>query len=379
MKILIVGAGIGGLSLAAFLEDSNIEYDIVEKAADWTHRGYLIGLWHNGRHMLKKLGLADRFDALGTPIHTYSIRNGAGKVLRNYDLSSFYVNYGTGVTFIYRADLHDILLSKVQKSRIQMTTTVQYVRQSDHTVHVAFSGGRSAEYDLVVGADGVHSSIREMALAPHAEVYRNWRLWCAWIDNAFDNKATVTEYVEPGEYAFTFSARGKTLLWLSAPRDHSMWDTPQGRVQRLLEIFKAESKLIPGALEKLRDEDILPTDLIEVNVHRWIKGRIVLLGDAAHTYGPYAGVGASMAMEDAYVLAGELMQISDQYTLKQALAMYEKKRKRRVHIAHRLNHKLRTWTLIKSKPLRWLVNLLVPYGPEWYFVSDYAKLMREEI
>ena len=68
MKILIVGAGIGGLTLAAFLRDSNIEYDIVEKAPDWSHQGYSLSLWNNGRNILRKLDLAEKFDSCGTRI-----------------------------------------------------------------------------------------------------------------------------------------------------------------------------------------------------------------------------------------------------------------------------------------------------------------------
>src|SRR4051812_12128058 len=104
MKILIVGGGIGGLTLAGFLKDSSIEYDIVEKSSA-EPAGYLLVMWDNARDILKKLSLADHFDTEGTAIHSYSIKDGEGKLLRRYNLNDFYVKYGTAITMIARQDL----------------------------------------------------------------------------------------------------------------------------------------------------------------------------------------------------------------------------------------------------------------------------------
>lgn len=83
MKILIVGAGIGGLTLAGFLKDSSIEYDLIEKAPSIKGQGYSLCIWNNGRRILQKLGLGEEFDKAGCPVHYYCVRDGKGKLLRN--------------------------------------------------------------------------------------------------------------------------------------------------------------------------------------------------------------------------------------------------------------------------------------------------------
>ncbi len=379
MKILIVGGGIGGLTLAAFLEGSDVEYEIVEKASDWFHQGFLLGLWDNGRDILKKLHLEEKFDALGSRVQKYSIRDGKGRVLRDYALNEFYANYGTAITLLKRVDLHSLVLQKINPSRLTMSLSVKDIFQTEEGVSVTFTDGQTKKYDLVVGADGVHSQVRSLFFKDVIETYYNWRVWCVWIDNKFDVPASITEYLETRALAIVFRAANKTMAWFVAPTDHALWDKPEGRVQRLQELFKDETFLVPDAFTNVSDEEVLPTDLVELKLKKWTKGRVTLLGDAAHSFGPHAGIGSSMAMEDAYVLAGELMQVGEMQSLSVALANYEKKRKRRIRIAERLSKRLKFWILAKRRFFRKFVDLLIPYVPASYLTNDYNLLLREEI
>jgi len=380
MKILIVGAGISGLTLGAFLEDSSVEFEIIEKASDWNHQGFLIGIWENGRAILEKLGLAPIFDASGSAVQKYSIRNGKGSLLRNYDLSSFYVNYGGAVRLIERADLHTWLFGKISSQKIQMGVTIDTISQTSEKVQIKFNNGRTGEYDLIVGADGVHSSVRNLVFGQQQfESYDNWRVWCVWIDKKFDTVGTITEYVEPRELSVVFSAGEKAMAWLVAPENHASWDTEQGRADRLKQIFKDETMLMPKLLEKINDSQILPTDLLDIRLKTWTMGRVTLAGDAAHSFGPHAGMGGSMAMEDGYILAGELMQVSENYSLSQALKQYEQKRKKRIKITTNLSHRLRRYTLIKSKILRKTIDFFIPFVPARFLTSDYDLLLKEKL
>jgi 2-polyprenyl-6-methoxyphenol hydroxylase-like FAD-dependent oxidoreductase len=379
MKILIVGAGIGGLTLAAFLQDSNIEYEIIEKSTDWNHQGFSLSLWNNGRHILCKLGLQDIFDKNSTRINDYYIYNGKGKLIRKYSLSDFYSSYGIALNLTSRADLHNWLIGKVDQSKIQMNTSVEEVVQKDNKSIVRFSTGETQEYDLVVGADGIHSNIRHLVFGGEIKASNVWRVWYMWVPNKFNTKATVTEYVEPGAFISLFDSGEKTLAIIAGLSNHIIWDDPKGRIERLKNTFKSESVVVPHIFETLKDEEINPADLMHVRLKTWVKDKVVLLGDAAHGFEPHAGIGGSMAMEDGYVLAAELMKVSDSYSLQEALKKYEKQRKRRVDIAYRLTWKMKTWGLIRSKVLRRFINFCAPFFPESYFVKDYNTLLKEEI
>src|SRR3989338_6542320 len=379
MKVLIVGAGFSGLTLAAFLEGSNVEYEIIDKSKSVHEGGFVLVAWDNVRDILKKLGLADQFDTFGIRIRNYYIRNGKGQLLRNYDLRDFYLDYGTGITMLGRENLRDWLLTKVKESKITTGLSIEKIIQKDSGVEVLLSNQESRRYDILVGADGIHSCVRSLEFQKDAEKYENWRCWWVWIPNQFNSPATITEYIEPGENVLIFSAGAKSLAILIAPAEHTLRDSPEGRLARMKEIFKDEHVLMPEALQGLQDKDLMPSDLIDVEMKNSVKGRVVLIGDAAHSFGPHAGLGAGMAMEDAYVLAAELMRISNHYSVEKALANYEKKRKPRVRTARRVSEKMRLWTLIKSQPLRKIVNVCVKFMPESFFVEDYNKLLKEEI
>jgi 2-polyprenyl-6-methoxyphenol hydroxylase-like FAD-dependent oxidoreductase len=379
MKVLIVGGGIGGLTLGAFLEKLGIEYEIIEKAQqfDSNHQGFLIGIWHYGREVLKKLGLDETFDRSGQPVKQFMIKNGKGKLLYQYNFWEFYTEYGDAMRLIERAALHEWLINKIDPKKITMGSTLEKIVQTSEKVSVTFHNQEVKEYDLVVGADGVHSSVRGM-IFKDAEQYTNWRIWCTWVDKKFDTYATMTEYIESGALGVILNSGSKAMAWLVASVDHSIWDTEVGRKERIRELFKEETIFMPELIETIDAKDILPTDLIEINLKRWTEGRVTLLGDAAHSFGPHAGIGGSMAMEDAYVLASELAQVGGDLPLSLALENYEKKRKKRIRVATRLSHRFKSLTLVKSKPLRAVINILLPHLPAYILTRDYKALLEQK-
>jgi 2-polyprenyl-6-methoxyphenol hydroxylase-like FAD-dependent oxidoreductase len=379
MKILIIGAGIGGLSLAAFLNDSDIEYEIIEKSPNWNHQGYSLAIWNNGRHILAKLGLSDLFDKSGKRIQNYNIYDGKGNLLRSYNLKKFYSDYGLAMTLVGRKDIHDWLYSKIDITKVRMNEGVEFISQDSSSVTVTFNTGESRKYDLVIGADGIHSKTRSLIFKDYILSSTKWRVWWMWVDNKFKTGASVSEYLEPREFVSLFDSGEKTLAIVAAVDDHTIWESPDHMVEKLKKTFKDDTTVIPDLFDTLKNEEIVTTELNHVRLKNWIKGRVILLGDAAHGFEPHGGIGGSMALEDGYVLAGELIQVSKEYLLPLALKNYEKSRKRRVKIARKLTNKMRAWALIKSPILRKIVNLIIPYFPEKYFVKDYDALLKEEI
>ncbi len=380
MKVLIVGGGIAGVTLAAFLEECGIEYDIVEKAPDFKHQGFLIILWDNGRDILRKLRLDEKFDALGSRVQKYSIRDGAGKVLRNYSLESLISEFGGAITIIGRSELHELLLSRVGRSQIAMNSTVVSLKEDAEKVVATFSDGTTKEYDVVAGADGVHSSVRKQFFPNDVESYANWRAWYIWINNKFSVPATAVEYLEANEFIVTFSTGDKTLATMIAPAAHTEWDTETGRIERLKRSFKDESHLVPEVLDAVKDSEALPTDIANIEMRRFVTNRVALIGDAAHSFGPMAGLGTSMALEDAYVLAGELEKSHQGLqNMAEALSAYQERRKPRVKIARDASYKLWNLELTKSRLFMRLVKFFAPLTPDSLLSHDFRKLLKDEI
>lgn len=381
MKILIVGAGIGGLTLAAFCEKVGIHFDIIDECKDWSNQGFSLGMWDNGRDILKKLGLSEEFDRQGERIRSYVLKNGEGKVLKYYDLDQFYIDYGSAYTHIDRSTLHSLLRSKISDNKVQLSTTVLSLHQNKEKISVTFSDNSTKEYDVVVGADGVHSQIRQLVFSEKDhEKYIEWRAWYIWVDNSFKKEQTVTEYIEPNEFIAVFDDKDKTLAVLLAPAQHTEWDEEKNRTKRLERLFKHHTTLVPSMLSSINPKTIIPTDIAVVTMKKWVAGRVVLLGDAAHAMEPFGGLGGSMAMEDAYVLAGELFKTSKGKTsLEDAFLKYQKERMKRVKVAHKATRNMRWWALTRSKTYGKLIQTIAPFVPKILFTRYFHKLLRQEI
>lgn len=300
-------------------------------------------------------------------------------MIRSVHLKSMYAEFGGAVAIVGRKELHDLLLKKVGETRVIMHRTIVGIAQRNEKCEVQFDDGSSGMFDVVVGADGVHSKVRDLVFHEHIESYRNWRAWYVWIDNAFAVPGSIVEYIEPRENITVFAAGGKTLATMFAPADHKTWDNQEGRIQRLKDLFKDESHVVPQALENIRDTDVMPTDLADVSMRHTVRGHVALIGDAAHCFGPMAGLGTAMALEDAYTLAAELQCVSSVKSIEDALATYEQHRKKRRHLARRLNKHIRLGALIKSRLWARVVMLVAPIIPERLLTDDYRKLLREEI
>ncbi|HEX8893221.1 MAG TPA: NAD(P)/FAD-dependent oxidoreductase, partial [Terriglobales bacterium] len=365
LKILIVGAGLGGLALAGFLDNCEIEYSIIEKCPEWRHEGFALGLWNNGRHILRKLGLAHWVDENEIAFQSVVVCDGKGNKLRSYNLAHFYAEFGMAYSHIRRADLHQWLLGRAARS-VRMGISLMSLHEHEDAVRVQLSDGTEERFDLVVGADGVHSTVRSCCFQKDLEWYTDWRAWYVWVDRSFARPRVVSQYVAPHECIAVFDEGDKALVVLIAKADHAIWDDAQLRVDRLKLLFKEEPALIPQCLSKAVAEEICPTDLIEISLKHWHTPRVVLLGDAAHGFEPFGGLGGSMALEDAYVLAAQLSKMSkgDRKELSLALDRYETIRKRRVQDARKLTRRMQCWATIESPFWREVVNQLAPIVPE---------------
>jgi 2-polyprenyl-6-methoxyphenol hydroxylase-like FAD-dependent oxidoreductase len=380
MKVLIVGGGIGGLALGAFLKQKNIDSDIIERAPSFAVGGYCLGILFNGREMVKKLGKVKEFDEAGRVVGPSAIFTGGLKLLRRHQFELFLEMYQPADTLIPRDALHGILLSACEGIPVQMGMEVTSLEEHDRGVTATFKNGSKGDYDVVVGADGVHSSVRALSFGTVATEYSGWRAYFFWIDDC-EMKDDTIQLIEPGKMAAIFKMKdGRNVVVCVVKADHRVFDVVEGRKARLLEHYSG-FKIIPDLINKVSDADITPTDLGSIKMKTYTKARITLLGDSAHAFEPFAGMGASMAMEDAYVLADELANISteDSGAIASALLRYEKRRSLRIAWARSLTNFLALLVRPTSRVFCAVRNFLLTRMPAGFFVRRYQRFFIEKI
>ncbi|MDB5259795.1 MAG: 2-polyprenyl-6-methoxyphenol hydroxylase-related FAD-dependent oxidoreductase [Candidatus Nomurabacteria bacterium] len=378
MKILIVGAGIAGLTLASFLkEHEGFDVDIIDKAPDWSHLGFTIDIWDVGRRILARLDLDDDFDDLSHPVHSYYV---ADKKLNNRivleHFEKFYKKYPSVLSQINRKDVHAILIKK-SECDIRMNLSIESVNDAGDKVLVTFSDKSIESYDLVVGADGIHSQIRELIYPDVKIEYTGDRGWFTWIAQKYVSPQTITEILGPNTMCSLFDNPNQACAFFTAKEIPGTFCDPSTRMDRLKKHFKDYGSPIPEILSELKAEDLMPTDIGFIKTDKWIKGRIIIIGDAAHAMEPFAGIGASMAMEDAYVLADELIQIQLK-EIPKALEAYKKRRLPRIKLA-RHQTRLNYYTDVSKIPgLHFLERVLAPFFSTSHFTKGYARLLETE-
>lgn len=248
--------------------------------------------------------------------------------------------------------------------------------QTKNEVTVTFLDGAVAHYDFVIGADGVNSVVRTQTSKKDERAFENWRVWYTFIPHTFDTPHTVSEYVGAAELAVTFSSPTSTTLWLDAPAIPGTIDAESGRIERLQKYFEDEHLLLPGALRGLKDSEVTVSDIVEVKTKEIIRGRCILIGDAAHALGPHAGLGGSLAMEDAYELSLTLQKIAgDTANTESHLRAYEKQRNKRIGTARLVSHIVRFGTFVKNPVVRVCISYGMRVVPHAVFIALYGSLI----
>jgi 2-polyprenyl-6-methoxyphenol hydroxylase-like FAD-dependent oxidoreductase len=334
-RILVVGAGVAGLSLARALGARGLEAELIERAMDWPVAGAGIYIPGNGLRVLRQLGLGDEVEAAAAVVTRRRLLDDTGRQLIDFDEAGLWRDVAPPVA-LHRRDLHDILLRGAAGSPIRLGTTITSIVDRPTEVGVELSDGRTGSYDLVVGADGIHSSVRSMVFGgptPRLVGQAGWRFvvdghpeiagWNAWLGR---------------DRGFLALAIGRDRVYGYVDvRSTDAADPTGGDPTRLVPLFAAFAEPVPGLLEQaLRTAELYFAPVEEVHPLTWWKGRVVLVGDASHASSPNMAEGASMAMEDALVLAESLTMNPD---VPAALEAYRRRRADRVGHVQATTHR----------------------------------------
>ncbi|HEY5001764.1 MAG TPA: NAD(P)/FAD-dependent oxidoreductase [Ktedonobacteraceae bacterium] len=375
MKVLIVGAGFAGLTLAAYLQRDGHKVTLVEKKEDHEQAGFVIGLWSNGRHTLEPFHVLERLSAVSIPVTREFLRDKTGKIMATIDYRSLIERYGA-VFQVLHSDVQKILRELVTDVRMRFETSVIALDERAQSVIVTLSDGTQEEFDLVVGADGIHSHIRTLLFGNEGFTYSGLRIWISMLPY---EKAGITEPNDlfgEGEYVGLFPTRnGKlgTLFLAAVPEGQP--DLPEQRIAYLKERFSDFTWVVPDILQSLQDPaEIFCEDIDQVSLDTWYRGRVVLLGDAAHAVSPTAAMGGAMALEDAHVLAEEL-RLVDAAHVEQALVGYMTRRKPRVDEIRHTSDFLIWLAGIQHPAMAFVRNTVIHLLPSRFLLKDMEEIL----
>ncbi|RBI59209.1 zeaxanthin epoxidase [halophilic archaeon] len=328
--VAIVGGGICGLTTALALEQRGLEPTVYEAASEYRPVGAGILLQTNALLVFERLGVVDRVRTDGVPLEDSQIRSPSGRVLKRFDLDRVERNdFGYGFVAIHRADLLRILLDELN-TEVETGMACAAVTDTD-TPTVRFADGTRVRPDVLVGADGIDSAVRD-AVAPDVEpqamdsvVYRA----IATLELPEQYRTLGFEIWGEGTYTGGAPVDSDRFYWFATAPEQLAEDTadPRETTSALRDYVAAFPDPIPSIVESLDGNDVIVTELEDVPpLERWYRGSVVLAGDAAHGMLPFAGQGAAQAIEDALALAHSIDVHADQSA---AFATYESERKPR--------------------------------------------------
>ncbi|HLZ56175.1 MAG TPA: FAD-dependent oxidoreductase [Ktedonosporobacter sp.] len=337
-RILIVGGGIAGLTLARALHRQGFQAELVERSPSWQATGAAIQLHANGLRILHSLGLGKEVEQAGVVIRHWLFCDQHGEVLVDLDLEDLWGNVAPCPDIaIDRPRLHQIFVAGAAAVPCRLGIAVASLSQEGKRVKIGFSDGSTHDYDLVVGADGTSSTVRQRLLGPIQLDYSGAMYWRSLVPIRPPDPANFRWLLGDGcSFGITpLPGDGPTNVfgevWI--PR---LYDPLPGRIERLRQRFADFRWHAQAALAALsHDEQVLCNPAEEVHLDHWHRGRVVLIGDAAHAGAPTMAQAGIMAMEDAYVLA-EVLRSAE--TVEQALSSYETRRRPRATWVQQQSH-----------------------------------------
>ncbi|MCF6191568.1 MAG: FAD-dependent monooxygenase [Candidatus Hydrothermae bacterium] len=359
--MVVIGGGIGGLTTAHALHREGIPVRVFETAPHLGNVGKGIWIPPNGLAVMDRLGLLPRVVSRGIELQRVVVEHVQEGILWEIDGGALRKATGNTILSIRRSELHRVLSVTLPERILALGKRGVRVGQCERRGWVVFEDGTRAEGDGVVVADGIHSSTRT-ALFPEAQV-RETGIICFLGISPFvlDDPFTARE-IWDGRKRFGFSAVDRTHVYWYAPfRNHGDPPGPPFR-SFLLDLYRNFPSPVPQMLDSTPETEILETRLRELSTLRtWTRGRIVLLGDAAHAMTPNLGQGGAQAMEDAFVLAKAL---SESRSLKEAFHMYEKQRMPRVRRIKRSSRLVGNLAHMESRLLQRLVLRAIRLTPK---------------
>jgi FAD-dependent urate hydroxylase len=325
-RVLVVGGGIAGLALAPMLARTGAAVEVIERAPVWRVAGTGIYLPGNAARALRALGLEGQVTSRSVEIAHQRFHDDRGRLLFEVDVADLWATVGPCLA-LPRTELHAVFREAAGEVPIRLGLAVEQITQRHDVVSVLFSDGTTGEYDLVVGADGIESAVRELTFGPSAVPRPVGQTGWRWLAPRPPEVTTWSVMLGRRTAFLTIPVGADSVYCYGDVLTAAGAATPEREV--LADFPQPAAALLDAAT------DVHVSTIEEVALDSWAHGRVVLIGDAAHATSPNMAQGAAMALEDALVLTDCLTS----HAIPDALSAFEARRRPRTDWVRAQTHR----------------------------------------
>ena len=326
MRVLIAGGGIAGLTLAYWLQKSDISSVVIEQANAMRRDGYAIDFFGTGYDVASRMGLIDQLRSRQIPFEALVYVNKDGKPMARLDMRLLRkLTEGKYMGLMHKT-LEEVLYEALEGTvEVRFGRWITAIEADPDAVKVTFNDGTTETFDLLIGADGVHSKTRALVFGPEEQFSRSlgYTIACYPLVDRYGIGKTFQMYNEPGHMAAAYCTpeANKLLLFFMYQSPKPEHVPREQRLSRLREVFAGMGWLTEQFLSDVNpSENIFMDAVIQIQMSSWHQGRVALVGDACDCPTLLSGQGASLAMGGAYLLANALHETAD---YQQAFRSYE--------------------------------------------------------
>lgn len=374
LRVAIIGCGLGGATAALFLQRAGFDVKVYEQAPQLTRIGAGISIGPNLLKVIQALGLEQRFLDIGTMARNRLSREwDTGKTLNEVSYARFGEMYGAVMMSMHRGDMLQEIVKPLAAGTVAFDKAAVGLEDAEGgATRIIFGDGTTAEADVVVGADGVNSKVREILLGVEPPIYTGFVAYRSIFSTSLlgdfrpvadHTKWWTTETYPGGEdrhfITYYLTNRRDELYFVTGSPDPN-WDATRSNVpvgiQEIRECYEGFHPEVHKIIDSCPAATKWPL-LERKPMALWSRGNVVLLGDACHPMKPHMGQGAGMAIEDAAVLSRALIAASN---VPDALRIYEHNRKDRTAKVQETS-RINTW-------------LKYPTDTDWVYAYDAAKV-----
>jgi 2-polyprenyl-6-methoxyphenol hydroxylase-like FAD-dependent oxidoreductase len=360
---VIVGGGVGGLTSALALQRAGVEVEVHEKFSHLQGRATGFTLWSYAVKQLMDLGLDDA-ERIGGPIEVTEVRNQSGKLIEEMPVGDVSRKLGAPSCDARRADLQRALMGLLGDGAVQMGSECVGVETDGDSATAVLADGSRSTGDIVIGADGIHSTVRSFVAGSAKLSYTGHAGWNGVIDGFSHELLKPNRHVEiwarGSKGGIGDVGAGQVRWYVDRKQDAGHTDGPIDK-DEILRHVDGWYELMGAAVQAADPAEIVMNEIWDLPpIETWTRGRVVLLGDSAHATAPWASMGACMTIDDAITLAGRL---ASEPSVDDALAAYQHDRKQRDEklVAH--SRKMGSMAMLHSPLVAWLRDEAMEHTP----------------